>query len=568
MAAFTEPPRGTPHAPPAVLHAGELAVQERVGVPETVADMAALMLRPYLTDQLRAFFPTLPFVVAAARDGTGRPWATLLAGEPGLAASPDERTLRLDARPAPGDALEGAFVAGARVGLLGIELETRRRNRVNGTVLAGVERSDAMDGAADGTGRRVGVDLGVDQAFGNCPQYIATRRREPAPFDPLDARAERLDRLDARARAAIAAADTLFVATGHEREGVGAGMDASHRGGPKGFVEVVGERALVLPDYAGNRLFNTLGNLELDPRIGLLFVDFERAGLLQLTGRARVEWSPQPSARHPGAQRLVHVDVDAVVRLERALPWRWRDEAAARRELVVAAKRPAGRDAVALELVPRDGAPLEFAAGQHLPLELPRGPARGLVRTYSLAGDPATGADRRAPRVRLGVRRDPAGAVSRALHALERGDAVLAGAPAGDFALPPGYGPVALAGAGIGITPIVAMAHALACEGRPARVLQVARDGASAPFATELRALADAHPGLSLLTVLTRPGRDDRLGIDHDGTGRPDAALVGSWLPGPDVDARLCGPPGFVGALTALLIGAGGVPGRIVSESF
>ena len=169
--------------------------------------------------------------MVAARDAMGRPWRRCCAASRASRPSLDETTLILAARPVPGDALDGAFTGGAPLGLLGIELETRRRNRVNGTVTSSGKHA---------------LMLAVDQAFGNCPQYISTRERKHTPFITADVRAERLDRLDGHAHAAIAAADTLFVASGYAggRAGTGDasetgpdvvdGMDASHRGGARG----------------------------------------------------------------------------------------------------------------------------------------------------------------------------------------------------------------------------------------------------------------------------------------------------------------------------------------------
>ena len=99
------------------------------------------------------------------------------------------------------------------------------------------------------------------------------------------------------------------------------GADASHRGGRPGFAEVAyGGRQLTFPDYRGNRMFQTLGNLTINPRAGLLFVDWETGSTLQLTGRAQIVWDAQAVAPRPGAERLVEVTVGAVREHQRALP--------------------------------------------------------------------------------------------------------------------------------------------------------------------------------------------------------------------------------------------------------
>jgi len=94
----------------------------------------------------------------------------------------------------------------------------------------------------------------------------------------------------------IAAADTLFVASRHAQ----AGADVSHRGGGPGFVRLVDEHTLRIPDFPGNGLFNTLGNLHADPRAGLCILDFERGLLLQLTGTATLLWDQDDTSGQTG----------------------------------------------------------------------------------------------------------------------------------------------------------------------------------------------------------------------------------------------------------------------------
>ncbi|MEQ8232837.1 MAG: pyridoxamine 5'-phosphate oxidase family protein [Gammaproteobacteria bacterium] len=297
-------------------HAGEKLVQQRVGVHDTVEPRARRMIRAELTAQHRDFYPLLPFLVVAARDACERPWATLLTGPPGFARAADVRHLDVGARPLPGDALEQTLVEGAAIGVLGIDLETRRRNRVNGKLVA------------SGAG---GIRLAVGQAFGNCPQYIhprAWRVETPTPGAP-----SRGTTLTSRQRAFVAQADTCFLASGYGNgeDTPAHGLDASHRGGPPGFVTVASERELELPDFAGNKHFNTLGNLLLDARIGATFVDFAHGDLLQLSGRAQIDWSPSAAARADGAERLLHITIEQVNELPGALPLRFDDVPATQR---------------------------------------------------------------------------------------------------------------------------------------------------------------------------------------------------------------------------------------------
>ncbi|HEU4404862.1 MAG TPA: pyridoxamine 5'-phosphate oxidase family protein [Polyangiaceae bacterium] len=535
-------------------HAGEQAIQLRAGVRDELAAWGRKVVRPYLPEQHREFYRHLPFLVAAARDAEGRPWATLLAGPPGFASSPDPRRLVIAASPGPGDALEGRLGAGGEVGVLGIELSTRRRNRVNGRV------------AAAGPS---GLELAVDQTFGNCPQYIRPRhwRWAPAPAGPPPG--ERTRALTPAMIARIGAADTFFIASGHRGEGEASsyGMDASHRGGPPGFVRVEGERRLVFPDYAGNNHFNTLGNLVLDGRAGLLFVDFEGGGLLQLTGRVTIDWGSPALALHPGAQRLLVFELDEAVDRPAALPLRFDAEGAATRALRVASRRRESDDVVSFVLASRDGSPLPpHRPGQHLPIELAvPGERQPVRRTYSISNAPGEGT------YRISVKREPAGLASRFLHdALAEGALASAGAPSGDFVLEPGDHPIALVSAGVGVTPMMAMLAELVRQGDPRRVVFVhaVRDGAHHPFAGESRALVAAARHASRHVFYSRPRPEDRPGEAFDAAGRLDADRLAALLPEGNVDIYLCGPVPFMAELHEGLARRGVPPERIRYESF
>jgi predicted pyridoxine 5'-phosphate oxidase superfamily flavin-nucleotide-binding protein len=279
------------------------------------------MIGDFMPDEHRELFEKLPYLVVAAADDEGQLWATMLAGEPGLIQTPDERTMRVNARPVVGDPmralLQHTHAADARaIAILGIELATRRRNRANGEVIA----TDAR-----------GFSVHVRQSFGNCPQYIQARRPIAVTARPgEDARAARPQgaHLDDEAVAIIRGADTFFLATAtpSSLHSVAAGADVSHRGGRPGFVLVeqhAGGTRLLAPDYRGNFMFNTFGNLELNPRAGLMFVDFSTGTLLSLTGEAEVSWDDPRIAELPGAQRLLTVRVTSGVLLPGALPWRW-----------------------------------------------------------------------------------------------------------------------------------------------------------------------------------------------------------------------------------------------------
>ena len=285
-------------------HVGELQAQARAGV----APPAGAGIRDFMPDQHRAFFAQLPFVLLGAIDDRGWPAASVLTGPPGFAASPDPWTLSIAAAPAPGDPLAHCLVAGRRVGLLGIDLASRRRNRANGRIVS--TRSDRLT-------------IAVEQSFGNCPQYIQVRDMAgfaSRQYNPAQA----FSHLDVDIRDRIAAADTFFVATSSgTRADANSGVDVSHRGGRPGFIRVDGD-TLTIPDFKGNRYFNTFGNLMLEPRTALLFLDFQSGDLLHLQGHAEVLWEGGDELRLlSGAERLWRLHVERGSLRSRALGLRW-----------------------------------------------------------------------------------------------------------------------------------------------------------------------------------------------------------------------------------------------------
>jgi len=267
------------------------------------------VIRNYMPEQHRAFFAALPFMVVGLADQNGHPWATTLSGPSGFVNSTEQNLLTIKAWLDPGDPLYSCIRDGAPVGGLGIELPTRRRNRINGRI------ENCIIGE--------GFSIRVQQSFGNCPRYIQARNERPRLCSKRVPECRTASHLGDNEVSFIAEADTFFIASrsAHLDEVESSqGLDVSHRGGRPGFVRVVSQNELCFPDFSGNLLFNTLGNLQEDARAGLLFIDFQSGRTLQIIGRARICWDVSEAMRSAGIERLIFLDIERVVNRDHAFP--------------------------------------------------------------------------------------------------------------------------------------------------------------------------------------------------------------------------------------------------------
>ena len=559
-------------------HAGEKQLQAHVGVAERMEAFGRKVIRSEMPDQHRKFYEQLPFMLYGAVDAQGHPWASILEGQPGFACSPEPGLLQFNSVPKADDPAQ--LTDGAAIGLLGIELHTRRRNRINGHI-------KAMTAA--------GFGVTVDQSFGNCPQYIQLRQFHSVPLaDPSTRIAQHFTGLDDAAKSMIAEADTFFVASYVDVDGERS-VDVSHRGGQAGFVLVEGNR-LTIPDFAGNLHFNTLGNLLLNPKAGLLFIDFDSGDLLHLSGRTEIILEGSQVEAFQGAERLWMFHVEQVVRRPAALALRWRFDGVSPTSLLTGtwAQTKARLQAKALGdqwrplrvvrieaeshnirsiyLEPADDAGLPlFQAGQHLPLRF--NIANEVhIRTYSLSSAPSDDF------FRISVKRD--GQVSTHLHEQIRvGDVLQARAPQGHFTVAPHeHRPLVLLAAGVGITPLLSMLREVVYQGlrtrriRPTWFFQSSRTLADQPFRPELDRLLDGiGDSVRVMRLLSQPESDAREGEDFDLTGRIDTDLINNMLEVEDydqVDFVLCGPGSFTQGLYDSLRDLDIRDSRIHAETF
>lgn len=270
-----------------VYRAGSRAVQDQAGVRDR-ADHVGRSLGRTIKPVAAAFLEQQPLLIVGAADPrTGRVWVEALTGDPGFVRATGPHRITVDTAHRSGSRLRDhtggtrgpADGAGARggithpaggptaVGTIALDPRTRRRMRLNGHL-----RPTAT-----------GFTVDAEQVFANCPKYIQ-RRESYETVDRTPGTPRHLTRLGTGEADFIGAADTFFLGTVHRT-----GADASHRGGSPGFVRVASPHELTWPDYSGNAMFLSLGNLHADPRAGLLFLDWETGSTLQLTGEARTE---------------------------------------------------------------------------------------------------------------------------------------------------------------------------------------------------------------------------------------------------------------------------------------
>lgn len=269
-----------------IYHRGEIAVQQRAGERDQ-AILNGRVISNVIPAPARPFVSLQAGVAIGWLDAAGDPWASLVVGEPGF-ASCDEQGTHVTIRTSGLETDFGPFRAGVRttdaIGMLVIDLATRRRLRVNGVV----ERSAADE-----------LRVAVEQAYPNCPKYIQKRERVEAAGAAPPATLLRGSGAPPDLHTWLSLTDTAFVAS----VGPDGRIDCSHRGGRRGYLRM-DDDAVLVPDYPGNSMFCTLGNMTVVPHAGLVLVDFEARQQLHLSGDADVEVpETDPSALTAGSAR-------------------------------------------------------------------------------------------------------------------------------------------------------------------------------------------------------------------------------------------------------------------------
>ena len=279
-------------------HTSEQAIQSKLGMRDKMEQFGQRVIRDYLPEQHRDFYRQLPVLFLGHSDKNGWPWASILFNPPGFIESPDKHNLKIKAKPLLGDPLHDSLQVGLPLGILGLEFHSKRRNRASTHI-----RSVSDEG----------IEVKVNQSFGNCPKYINDHQLKfLKQWSSDETKIQRIEAFDQDTQNFIAQADTFFVASEAPKKKYKAneGADISHRGGKCGFIRIDNEKQITIPDYSGNFHFNTFGNFLENPKAGLLFIDFTKAKILTLTGHVKIIWESVDIFNFPLAERLWTFEID------------------------------------------------------------------------------------------------------------------------------------------------------------------------------------------------------------------------------------------------------------------
>jgi len=574
-------------------HQGEQEIQVRLNVRDKMERFGKQVIRDFMPAQHRDFFNQLPFLFVGHADKDAWPWASILYGEAGFITSKNAKQLEVSAAVIQGDPLaeflQLSDSSHRRLGLLGIELPSRRRNRLSGHITRASDKH---------------IELEVDQAFGNCPQHIQTRELEYIDLANQPASSvKNMTQFDTQAISLISNSDTFFVAS-YVANGSGEaseGVDVSHRGGRPGFIRVDDEHTLTIPDYLGNFHFNTLGNFLVNPKAGLLFIDFENGHLLTVSGTVEILWDSPDTHHFNGAERLWRFRIDHGRWIKHAIPLRWKlgeyspnsqltgtwQEAEQIKEAEKNKNQWCSHDVVnivdessvikSFYLKPQSGMSPIFKAGQFLTVRV-NIDNKQVIRTYTVSNAPSD------EHIRISVKREatdndsiPHGLFSNYLHDhISVGDVIDAKAPTGAFTFDASEErPAVLISAGVGMTPMVSMARHTLMEGmrtrsiRSVTLISAARNQAQRAFFNELNELSNSSDGyIRSFWVLSETEKQMTPGKDFHHKGRISKEFLQAILPVDDYDFYLCEPPSFMQSVYGMLRRLGVNDARIYAEAF
>jgi ferredoxin-NADP reductase/predicted pyridoxine 5'-phosphate oxidase superfamily flavin-nucleotide-binding protein len=311
-------------------NAGEETMHQLLRVPPQDNPTSSM-----LTPQASFMLQKGSMLALGTLDAESRPWTTLWGGSPGFSEPLGggfigTRTL-VDGTHDPvvqalvGNAINGEMLQpkdGKMLAGLAIDLMTRKRVKIAGKMVAGtVKEVDVeIDGQNDKSDlptkqKQIQLVTKIDQSLGNCPKYLNQYQLQPALVEPKQLSAG--STLTNEAEALIAHADMFFMTTSTSQD-----MDVNHRGGPPGFVRIISSTSLAYPEYSGNRLYQSLGNLQLNPKIGITIPDYETSDVLYITGTTEIFVGADADKLLPGSNLAVKISISEARYVNRGLPFR------------------------------------------------------------------------------------------------------------------------------------------------------------------------------------------------------------------------------------------------------
>lgn len=556
----------------------EVAIHKKLGIAEQLHAQVSEFIRAEMPQQHRDFYQSLPMVILGLSDKAGNIWATPTFGQQGFINTPSKTQLAIDSKLLLSKSVDFDLRAGAKIGMLGIELSTRRRNRVNGVIS---DKTVITEGASS-------LVFDVDQSYGNCPKYIQKHEfnLDLGKLEKLQVSKYPIQHsLSSKAVKFIENADSFYIASRSHTfsDDPRSGIDASHRGGKPGFVKVQGDR-LIFPDFSGNRFFNTIGNIEDDGRVGLFFPDLTTGDGLFISGRAKVHWDKALTEQYLGAERFIEVECLQVIYAKAVIPFQskllerspfltgtgdWQATNAETSEaqpsdsrfqpFVLTKRIVESASITSFYLSPKGtGTTDVFNAGQFLPIRL-TDPKTGsaLQRSYTLSQlstEQLPDKQRSSKQsYRISIKREQYGKVSGLLHDhLQVGDVIEVAKPAGSFGLAQQPHSAVMLSAGVGITPMIAMLEQRILEAKsesspmPVHVYHACKNPTEFAFAEYLNKLATKHSWLKLHIVFSASDPKHKLEKQYYSNQRLSVDTLKANLPFANHHFYLCGSERFM----------------------
>uniref|UniRef100_A0A7S4P8V7 Oxidoreductase FAD/NAD(P)-binding domain-containing protein n=1 Tax=Paramoeba aestuarina TaxID=180227 RepID=A0A7S4P8V7_9EUKA len=316
-------------------HFGERHVQEQLGIAKS---MPPWIVQPEMPQQHSDFYANLHYFSIATTDSKNRPWATILTSPKGFIKPLSSSILSISCIVASEDPFVRAIVEheeglGSSEGKkllfagLGVDFTNRRRNKVAGVILQSKVKKLSKGSS------KLELTLFTNENMGNCPKYITVRTlqyafQEPEKVEKREGTGKGKEgiELDKRSLDIISKASTIFFATRHfdnntayENE---SDIGLNHRGGNPGFVRVdkrEKDTFVMLPDFSGNRFYQSLGNVQSDGVAGIVFPDFSTGDMLHITGEATNIFNEEANSLMPRTTLITQIRITSYTLLYNSL---------------------------------------------------------------------------------------------------------------------------------------------------------------------------------------------------------------------------------------------------------